>query len=322
MSGRIGSFLIFSNSRRLRQSNTTGKIRMVGMCRQPRGRAVGSLPFEERAGFSRFAPVTGSAIVAERLGPLGSRSSCILGAAASDLWMQSDLGSLVDLIYEAALIPELWPSVLAKLSKTVDGAGGLLFTSNLERIRWTASPEIRHIFEEFIRDGWAAINPRPKRIGSLNYSGFIRDNEHFSEEELENDPVYRDFLRKRGLGWAAGTLFNVPSGDSIIFSFEKAYEKGPVDLKVIAALDNLRPHLGRSALLASRLGLERARAMTDALATIGLPAAVLRGKGTLLAANSLFEAYISGNDSGSSIPCGLHRACHRSSVSRSVQDHG
>jgi hypothetical protein len=32
MAGRIGLFLIFSNSWRLRQSNTTGKMRMAGMC--------------------------------------------------------------------------------------------------------------------------------------------------------------------------------------------------------------------------------------------------------------------------------------------------
>ena len=32
MAGRIGLFLIFSNNRRLRQSNTTGKMGMAGMC--------------------------------------------------------------------------------------------------------------------------------------------------------------------------------------------------------------------------------------------------------------------------------------------------
>jgi hypothetical protein len=35
MSGRIRVFLIFSNRGCLRQSNTTGKIRMVGMCPSP-----------------------------------------------------------------------------------------------------------------------------------------------------------------------------------------------------------------------------------------------------------------------------------------------
>jgi DNA-binding CsgD family transcriptional regulator len=146
---------------------------------------------------------------------------------------------------------------------------------------------------EFIRDGWAAINPRPSRLGANPPDGFISDFDYFTQDELDTDPVY-DFYRRRGLGWAAGTMFNVPSGDSLIFSFEKAWAKGPVEPKVISFFDRLRPHLGRAAMLAARLGLENARAMTQALGEVGLPAAVLRGPGRLYAANTLFEAHVPG----------------------------
>lgn len=198
---------------------------------------------------------------------------------------------LTDLIYEAAVVPELWPTALGRLSGLTDGAGAVLFTANLDRIRWAASPDIYPTMVEFLRDGWAAINPRPQRMGASPPVGFVSDHDYFTQEELDTDPVY-DFYRKRGLGWATGTMFNVPSGDSIIFSFEKAWAKGPVERKVIEFFDQLRPHLGRAALLAARLGLEKARAMTQALAEVGLPAAVLRGPGRLYAANPLFEALI------------------------------
>ncbi|MDA9432951.1 helix-turn-helix transcriptional regulator [Bradyrhizobium sp. CCBAU 51627] len=198
---------------------------------------------------------------------------------------------LIDLIYEAAVVPELWPTLLGRLSGLADGAGGLLFTANLDRMRWAASPDIYPTMIEFIRDGWAAINPRPQRMGAVPPVGFISDHDYFSQEEIDTDPVY-DFYRRRGLGWATGTMFNVPSGDSIIFSFEKAYAKGPIERKVIDFFDQLRPHLGRASLLAARLGLEKARAMTEALAEVGLPGAVLRGPGRLYAANPLFEALI------------------------------
>lgn len=206
--------------------------------------------------------------------------------------MEVEIENLVDSIYESAVVPELWPDVLARLSKINDGAGGLLFTSNLDRIKWTASADIYDLFDEFVRDGWAAINPRPGRLGALDHAGFIRDSDHFTPEELETDPVYKGFYRPRGLGWATGTILNVPSGDSIIFSFEKAYEKGPVETRVLQIFDQLRPHLARAALLASRLGLEKAQAMTATLAKIGLPAAVLRGPGRLYAANPQFQSYV------------------------------
>jgi hypothetical protein len=204
--------------------------------------------------------------------------------------MGSELPELVSLIYEAAAIPERWPIVLATLSRKVDGVGGLLrIATSPEKFRWTSSPNLHDDFVEFIRDGWAAINPRPARIAAVNHAGFIRDNDHFTAEELDNDPVY-GFLRSKGLGYAAGTILNVPSGDSIVFSLEKPYADGPVAMKAVAFLDSQRPHLARAALLASRLGLERARAMTEALQKVGLPAAVLKGRGKVYAANALFEA--------------------------------
>ena len=54
-------------------------------------------------------------------------------------------------------------------------------------------------------------------------------------------------------------------------------------------LNDLRPHLARSGLLASRLGLERARTMVATLAAIGLPAAVLSVSGRVVAVNHLLE---------------------------------
>lgn len=193
--------------------------------------------------------------------------------------------TLTDRIYEAAVVPELWPDVLGEMSRAVDGAGGILFTTNLDRIKWTTSADIRDVFEEFVRDGWAAINQRPTRLGALGSVGFVQDLDSFTLEEMDNDPVYRDFLRKRGLGWATGTVLDPPSGDSLIFSFERAYDKGPVPIEIVQQFDQLRPHLARSALLSSRLGLERARAMADALQSLGLPGAVLRGGGKVLAVN-------------------------------------
>lgn len=196
---------------------------------------------------------------------------------------------LIDQIYEAALVPELWPTTLGNLSAAADGVGGLLFTSHLDRIRWTGSSDIYGFFVEFLRDGWAAINPRPARMAAANHPGFIRDYDCFTPEEVDADPVFA-FLRQRGLGWATGTMIEVPSGDSIIFSFERPYERGPVQYETVQFFDRMHPHLARAALMASRLGLERARTMAGALELLGLPGGVLGAGGRLTAANLLFEA--------------------------------
>jgi hypothetical protein len=230
--------------------------------------------------------------------PLGRRaSSCsrdpaIAGKARREQTdtMRSELPELVSLIYKAAAIPEQWPAVLATLSQAADCLGGGLFTATSpDQVRWAASPNLYETMTEFILNGWAVNNPRPARLAALNHAGFLRDTDIFTDEELDHDHVTK-FLRERGLGWDAGTLLSVPSGDSIIFSFEKPHADGPVAVEAVCFLDSLRPHLARAALLASRLGLERARAMTEALQKVGLPAAVLKGRGKVHAANALFEA--------------------------------
>lgn len=197
--------------------------------------------------------------------------------------------TLTDRIYEAAVVPEKWPDVLGEMARAAKGDGGVLFTANRDQIQWTTSADLRDIFEEFVRGGWAAMNPRPVRLGAANHAGFVRDSDFFTEEEMDNDPVY-GYYRKNGLGWATGTMLDTPSGDSIIFSFERAHSKGPVPVEIVRQFDALRPHLARSALLSARLGLERARAMADTLQSLGLPGAVLRGSGKVFAANSLFES--------------------------------
>jgi PAS domain-containing protein len=67
-------------------------------------------------------------------------------------------------------------------------------------------------------------------------------------------------------------------------------ERGPVERGVVQKLDELRPHLARSAFLSARLQLERARIASETLAALGLPALVLNDQGKVLAANSLIEA--------------------------------
>jgi DNA-binding CsgD family transcriptional regulator len=203
--------------------------------------------------------------------------------------MTFDDDSLIDAIYEAAAVPELWSSVLDRFSERLNGSGGILFASSGNGVKWIASGLMRESFDKFVRDGWYKINPRPQRLAALNYNGFVQDLDAFTLEELDREPVYTEYLRKNHGGWAVGTQIESPGGDTIILSFERQYEKGAYDKATTMALDPLRPHFARAALLSSRLGLERAQAMAQALHAVGLPAAILRAGGRLFAANDLMQ---------------------------------
>ena len=132
-------------------------------------------------------------------------------------------------------------------------------------------------------------NIRASRLQPQNYAGFIVDSDIVTPEEAETDPLYVNCLRKYGGGTGTGTIIPAPTGDVIIFNIERSYKKGYLDRRVLPALDALRPHLARSALLSIRLGLERARTVTDTLSKLDLPGAVLNASGRVLSANKLLE---------------------------------
>jgi DNA-binding CsgD family transcriptional regulator len=198
-------------------------------------------------------------------------------------------GQLLDLIYEAAAVPDMWPAVLDRLAQLAGGVGTFLITTDPRTLRWTSSESVKQLGLDFQEGGWHERNPRMERLVSHRHAGFIREVDMFTDVEIEQDPTFQELLRPRGFGWAAGTVVQVPSNDMLAFSIERRFVDGPVEHEVIARLNALRPHLSRAALMSARLRLERAQGMADSLTTMGLPSAVLLGDGKVVATSALFE---------------------------------
>jgi DNA-binding CsgD family transcriptional regulator len=197
---------------------------------------------------------------------------------------------LVDRIYESSLVPELWPGVLDELGRTAEGTGGTLFISKGEVQYWTASPENRERAAIVVNEGMFWRGQLAARGIAARHAGFLTDLDIFTPDELDREPLWRDFWRPQGIGWLVGTVLPIPTGENVLFILTRRTERGPVERAFVQQLDELRPHLARSALLSARLQLERARIASETLAALGLPALVLDERGKILAANSLIEA--------------------------------
>jgi DNA-binding CsgD family transcriptional regulator len=195
---------------------------------------------------------------------------------------------LINEIYEAAIVPDRWRSVLDGLARIADAEGTLLFAAGPGTPRWVASGAISETIAEWVQSKWYLDNPRGHRLVPLNEPRFLTDLHAMTLDEIESSEFYTEFLRPHGLGWVVGTAIRSPSGDTLVFSIEKAYRKGPVPQEVADELDLLRPHLARAALLSARLGLDRAKTAVATLEMIGLPAVALTGRGRAIAANEGF----------------------------------
>lgn len=196
---------------------------------------------------------------------------------------------LIDRIYECAVVPELWPSVLDELADLTDARGGLLFSAR-KQLCWTASESVHDTFEEYFGDGW--FERCSRRVCSMNTAkaSFFVEQDFWSEEQLKEDPMYRDLFRPHGLGWSTWTGLRMPTGDEIVVSIERAFERGPIEPEHVERLNVLRPHLVRAALVTARLGLQRAKGATDALTALGLPALLVDETGRVVETNPLIDA--------------------------------
>lgn len=203
---------------------------------------------------------------------------------------ENALDSLIDMIYEAAAIPELWSGVLERVSKETECFGGMLMTVNSKVFRWTASPNLKELTVAWISEGWMNRNSRAPRMLSLNRQGFIHEFDAFSSiEEINEQPEYKEFLHPRGFGWGAGTFVPLATADTIVFSIERRLSQGPVPEETISKLNSLRPHLARAALLSLQLNDQREQATLDAIGLLGIAAISVAETGRVVGTNSLIS---------------------------------
>ncbi|WP_332684027.1 helix-turn-helix transcriptional regulator [Bosea sp. (in: a-proteobacteria)] len=194
-------------------------------------------------------------------------------------------------LYEAAVVPELWPEVLRRFQNVTRGAGAVLVTVAAGQARWVSSSAD---FDEVVTTHFERFpgNERTRRLIARNHAGFLRDVDIFTSEEMAAEPVYADFLVPRGLGIGVATSIASPSGEAFILHAERERREGHLEPEMIGRLDAMRPHLARAMLLSARLDFERARGATQALEAMGLPAAVLDRNGRPLSINALLAEMI------------------------------
>ncbi|MGV3551461.1 helix-turn-helix transcriptional regulator [Rhizobium sp.] len=200
--------------------------------------------------------------------------------------------SLVDDIYEAAVIPEKWPAICDRLAASANGFSASVVTMNEQGLfRWISSDCIRSDMERFSESPLRMANIRPARHLERAPFSFLRDTDTMTADEIDADPIYNEFLRPLGLGWTMGDVIQEPSGHLIMFDILRRTDRGPFADADVDRLNALKPDLSRAALLTSRLSFQQARGITQTLSAVGLPAAVLGGSGKVLAANGELEQF-------------------------------
>jgi len=203
----------------------------------------------------------------------------------------TDFSAVVDQIYEAAFLPENWYPLLDHMAEKTGAQGTSLVSTSAPNTKWLASAALEDMKIKMIDEGWYRYNTRTDKLLSIEHHGFVNEADFFSEQDYNTMPIFTGMMQPLGYGFGTSTFISTPSGEKIIVAVEKKKATGAVERAAIDYLDQLRPHLARAAMMSSRLEFERINAAVEALQMTGLPSAVLRHDGRIIAGNRLLEDF-------------------------------
>lgn len=197
---------------------------------------------------------------------------------------------LIDSIYEAGLVPELWPTVLEDVARFSNSASGSvqIFPQGESPPRYLTTARTAEPWRQYVESGaWRQTTANPSR---MPWTGDVfRQFVPTTRPEHGSNPD-DDFSATFGLEKQIGTIIGALPGGYLTFTFERELGSGRHAASELAWLDGMRRHLARAAMASARIGFERAIGAVASLDALGLPAAVLSASGTVVASNSLLDA--------------------------------
>src|SRR6201994_1208034 len=163
---------------------------------------------------------------------------------------------LIECIYEAAFVPELWNAVLQEACNLSASASAQIFIfSENGPPRGTTLENLRPLFDSFINSDIWKFCDSAQRMSAVQPASFVHVDDFMTEEEIARDPA-RIMLREFGIGEHLCTAVAMPTGELATYVFQKWMKDGNYEQAEVDRLDELRPHFARAGLVAARLGVE------------------------------------------------------------------
>lgn len=225
---------------------------------------------------------------------------------------EASLLDVIDLLYAAALEPELWPEALGSFAKASGGVGGVL-------LPWTASgpgqvvvsPGLAEATQAYERDwlGRDSFIIRARERGLAQYKGILPDTQLFTATEMSRDAWYQEFRRPFELGSMAGQLSTPLPNYVVAVSVQRALGMGSFSADELRVAAILGKHAARAVTISTELASARQAktGMLDLFGRLGCGAVLIGAGGRVVIANAVAEQMFG---DGLSIAQGVLRTAH------------
>lgn len=199
----------------------------------------------------------------------------------------------IDLLYQAAVSPELWPDALDGLAAATGGLGTAMIPITPQSTAGLiVSPALAEANVEYEKEWWRH-DTRVLRIFSRRLKGGVTcEAELFTDDEVARDPMRQEFLRSYGFGAFAAQLVTPLPNFVVAFSVQRSLKRGHFDKAELETLGLLGRHAARALLVSTKLAAARGagRILADALTHFQCGAMIVDRNLGVVRANSAAEA--------------------------------
>jgi hypothetical protein len=206
----------------------------------------------------------------------------------------------IEAVHAAGLDEELWPEALGRATR--------LLSANCATLETVETPSLQHLeFRGFnippanellyLRE-FVPLSPRTRFAVSRRAGDIIWDHQMMSEQAMDRDPFYQEFLRSVDLRYFYGGVIAHDGKEMTAVTFHRARKLGHVERREITVMRRLLPHFRQAFGVMQRLRETRGRvsAFQSALDWLADGVALLAADGTVLYANQSLEQIARRND--------------------------
>jgi DNA-binding CsgD family transcriptional regulator len=206
----------------------------------------------------------------------------------------------IEAVHAAGLEEELWPDALGHATR--------LLGANCATLETVATSSLQHLeFRGFnippadqtlyLRE-YVELSPRTRFAVSRRAGNLIWDHQMMSEQAMDRDPFYQEFLRSVDLRYFYGGVIAHDGKEMTAVTFHRARKQGHADRREIALLQRLLPHFRQAFGVTQRFREQRNRvsALQSALDWLADGVALLATDGTVLYANEALQEIARRND--------------------------
>lgn len=217
--------------------------------------------------------------------------------------------TIVELIYDVALVPSHWESLLGRLACLMNSSFVDSFqrTDDHSHARGVSYGLDQTDYDDVFIGVWSNRNVWGRKRPVVRAGDVVSTKEFMPDADLRKTEMYNDYLRDRGLH--EGLRLDLWVGDGWVedMSFLRPWSSGPFDAEELRLALALMPHLQRSTAVARRLreAGQLASAGLAALETLPTAMVLLNSRGQVLHRNRCAAALILSSDGLTETPLGL-----------------